>query len=472
MRRQRPWRRFPAVAALVALAAAGRLVGPPVAAAMGPLEVLASNPRYFTDGTGRAVYLTGSHHWSSLVDIGPTDPPAPFDFTAYLDRLQAMNHSFIRLWAWELTRHTADGEPRFIRPHPWARTGPGTALDGKPKFDLSRFDQAYFDRLRQRVIAARDRGIYVAVMLFEGWALQRSEAPWRWHGHPFHPRNNVNGIDADADGDGRGLEVHTLAVPAVTRIQEAYVARVIDTLNDLDNVLYEIANEAGAYSTAWQYHMIRFVKDYQARKPRQHPVGMTFQFRGGRNSTLYAGPADWVSPDSTPSEPYLTDPPAATGAKVLLSDTDHLCGLCRREHRTPADARAWVWKSFLRGLNPIYMDPLDDHPVREAARRAMGQTRAWAARIDLAAMAPRNTLASSGYCLATASASPEEYLVYLPRSRSVTVDLSATSGPVSVEWFHPRTERTLTARPVEGGAPRSFTSPFGPDAVLYLRAAR
>jgi hypothetical protein len=469
MRSSRSGFRFPAVAALIALAALG---GPGPASAMGPLRVLPSNPRYFTDGSGRAVYLTGSHHWSNLVDIGPTDPPAPFDFTAYLDRLQALNHTFVRLWRWELTRYVADGERLFARPQPWTRTGPGRALDGKPRFDLTRFDPEYFGRLRARVAAAAGRGFYVAVMLFEGWALQRSEPPWRWDGHPFNVHNNINGVNGDADGDGRGLEIHTLAVPAVTRLQEAYVRKVIDTLNDLDNVLYEIANEAGPYSTDWQYQMIRVVKDYQAGKPKQHPVGMTFQFRGGRNSALAASSADWISPNSTPSEPYLTDPPAATGAKVVLSDTDHLCGLCQREHGTPADARAWVWKSFLRGLNPIYMDPLDHDPVREAARRAMGQTRAWAGRVELAAMAPRPALASSGYCLATASASPEEYLVYLPRGGSVSVNLSATPGTLSVEWFDPRTGRTLTGGPVAGGAPRSFPSPFPAEAVLYLRAGR
>ena len=39
-------------------------------AARGPLRVLAANPRYFTDGSGRAVYLTGSHTWDNRQDIG------------------------------------------------------------------------------------------------------------------------------------------------------------------------------------------------------------------------------------------------------------------------------------------------------------------------------------------------------------------------------------------------------------------
>ena len=38
------------------------------------------NRRYFAGPTGDIVYLTGSHTWCNLQDIGKTDPPAPFDF--------------------------------------------------------------------------------------------------------------------------------------------------------------------------------------------------------------------------------------------------------------------------------------------------------------------------------------------------------------------------------------------------------
>ncbi|MCI0536431.1 MAG: DUF6298 domain-containing protein, partial [Verrucomicrobiales bacterium] len=239
----------------------------------GPLTVLKANPRYFTDGSGKAVYLTGSHTWSSLQDMGVGDPPPAFDFDAYLDFLERHQHNFIRLWHWE---QFASGN-RTVAPLSWARTGPGKALDGKPKLDLSQFDPAYFERLRSRVQAAGKRGIYVSVMLFEGWA------HWHipWDSHPFHQANNVNGINGDPDGDGLGYETHTLKIPAVTSLQEAYVRKVIDTVGDLDNVLWEIANESGTYSTEWHYHLIRFIKEYEKKKPKQHPVGMTFIYSRG-----------------------------------------------------------------------------------------------------------------------------------------------------------------------------------------------
>ncbi|MEZ8222351.1 hypothetical protein GG496_002521 [Candidatus Fervidibacteria bacterium JGI MDM2 JNZ-1-D12] len=63
----------------------------------GSLRVHPKNPRYFTDDGERAIYLTGSHTWSNLQDMGPSDPPPAFDFNAYLDFLVQHNHNFIRL---------------------------------------------------------------------------------------------------------------------------------------------------------------------------------------------------------------------------------------------------------------------------------------------------------------------------------------------------------------------------------------
>ena len=62
------------------------------------------NPRYFTDDGGKAIYLTGSHVWSSLKDMGTDDPPEPFDFDEYLEFLEAHDHNFIRMWTWEFPK--------------------------------------------------------------------------------------------------------------------------------------------------------------------------------------------------------------------------------------------------------------------------------------------------------------------------------------------------------------------------------
>jgi hypothetical protein len=432
-------------------------------AAAGPLRIHPDNPRYFTDGTKgpggspRAVYLTGSHHWNNLQDTRRAGKPVePFDYDAYLRFMEAHGHNFMRMWAWE------DGENDVrYEPVPFARTDAG-------KYDLTRFNEDYFRRLRERVGAARRRGIYVSVMLFQGWSIYGHGYGNPWPVHPFNRANNVNGIDGDPDHDGEGKEVHSLAVPAVTRLQEAYVRKVVDAVNDLDNVLYEVTNETAIFSKDWQYHVVNYLKEYEAAKPKQHPVGMT-AFDSGREGSmaaLRAGPADWISPQNEgASGDFQNDPPAADGKKVIISDTDHLWGEGGDHH--------WVWKSFLRGQNPTYMDrvaaitksPEGDIPGAEDTRCAMGATRRLAARVNLAALRPHNELASTRYCLADPG---KEYLIYLPEGEEVTVDLSAARGTLAVEWVHPIEGSATSGGSAGGGAKRTFKAPFEDDAALVL----
>jgi hypothetical protein len=188
--------------------------------AAGPLRILERNPRYFTDGSGKAVFLTGSHTWNNLQEITrlPSFPNPAVDFDAYLDFLKARNLNCFRLWPWE-NASSFDSTGRITYSHdpmPWLRTGPGKALDGRPRFDLTRFDPAYFDRVRTRVVAARDNGMYVIVMLFQGFSTLNKGHDDPWKGHPLNAANNINKVDGDPDRDGKGLETHSLTVPPVT----------------------------------------------------------------------------------------------------------------------------------------------------------------------------------------------------------------------------------------------------------------
>jgi len=51
---------------------------------------------------------------------------------------------------------------------PWMRNGGGTASDGLPKFDLTQYDQTFFDRVRSEAVTLQQNGIYAIVELFDG----------------------------------------------------------------------------------------------------------------------------------------------------------------------------------------------------------------------------------------------------------------------------------------------------------------
>ena len=92
----------------------------------GPLKILSSNPRYFTDGSGRAIYVTGSHHWGNFQDYSRRPE---FDYGAYLNLLRSHGHNLIRLWSTENAFASAgNGLWGDIHPLPYKRTGPGAAV--------------------------------------------------------------------------------------------------------------------------------------------------------------------------------------------------------------------------------------------------------------------------------------------------------------------------------------------------------
>jgi hypothetical protein len=442
------------------------------ATAAGPLRVSTVNPRYFADPSGRVVYLTGSHYWKNVQDNSTTNPPAAFDNDAYLDFLQAHNHNFTRLWVWEQSRWTTETSvSNWFSPTLYVRTGPGTGADGGSKFDLNQINPAYLARLRQRVIDAGARGIYVSVMLFDGWSVGMkggSTASNPWLGHPFNSANNINSINGDTNGDLNGMEIQTLSNSAITARQDTYVRAVIDAVNDLDNVIYEISNESDPSGDAWQYHMINLVRSYEATKSKQHPIGMTVPYPNASNSEVLSSPADWVSMNGD-----INNLAVANGSKVSLSDTDHLCGICA--------TAAWPWMSLMRGHNTLFMDGYDgsagvgdpdydpNNSLWPIVRNYMGYARSYALRMDLVHALPSGSLASSGDCLAVAGS---EYLVLLPTGGSVTLNLNGVSGSFTVEWFSPRSNSTVIGSSVPGGSTVTLTAPgsFGAGnlAVVYV----
>jgi len=426
----------------------------------GPLKVHQTNPRYFDDGTGKAVYLAGSHVWGNLQADISTNPSHNIDYTYYLNLIDGLNHNFIRGWHWEDAYYT---------PLPFARTGPGTANDGQPKFDLDQYNPDFFTHIRNRAIEAGNRGMYIGIMLFEGWSIEnkgggRTPNPWPWH--PFNSANNINGINGDPNGDGQGKEVHTLAIPAVTAKQDAYVRHYIDQLNDLDNIIWEISNESHSGSWQWQYHMIDLIHSYEATKPKQHLVWMNCYGEDFPDSYLFNGPADVVSPHRFDTNYRL--PPASTGNKIVVLDTDHLWGV--------GGNKAWVWMSFTRGYHPIFMDPLHNiswysktwnpnDPTYVAIRTALGRTRVYAEKMDLAEATPQNALSSTGYCLADPGM---EYLVYQPTS-GASFSINLASGSYNYEWYNTSTGTVAqTGNFSWAGGNKSFTAPFSGDSVIYL----
>jgi hypothetical protein len=274
-----------------------------------------------------------------------------------------------------------------------------------------------------------------------------------------------------------------MANAAITAIQDSYVKKVIDTVNDLDNVVYEILDEGDPGTESWQAHIVNTVKTYEGGKPLQHAVGVTAVLYD--DPWLYTTGAEWISPLAHIS-------PTNNQGKVSINDTDHSYNWSTMLADGAGPQRAWVWENFTSGAMTVFMDPYlisgvqagrnnpsncangvcsgPVDPQWEQVRYNMGYTLSYANRMDLVKMTPQGSLSSTGYCLAQTPSLGAEYLVYAPSGGTFTVDLTAmgTSRSLNVEWFNPSTGTSAPAGAVTAGASRSFTAPFSGDAVLYL----
>lgn len=144
---------------------------------------------------------------------------------------------------------------------PYARTGPGNAADGRPKYNLSQFNQAHFTYWRNVVSYARTKGVVIQISIMDFWhnkawiAESNGDIQHEWGlKYDFYQgANNVNGIDVQT-----GAQWVDPSHP-VFAVQKALVEKVIAELGDLPNIVWEVANEAtvfqGAAGTAWQMQM-------------------------------------------------------------------------------------------------------------------------------------------------------------------------------------------------------------------------
>jgi len=257
----------------------------------------------------------------------------------------------------------------------------------------------------------------------------------------------------------------TQSIPAITALQENYVKAVINAVNDLDNVIYEISNESDESANAWQYHMIDFIRSYEATKTKQHPIGMTVPWPAtAPDASVFGSGADWVSMEGDVDNPIEVD-----GTKVSLWDTDHLCGIC--------GSSSAVWKAITKGHNPLLMDGYDgsagvgdpmynpNDPKWEQIRTTLGWARSYAARMDLKLATPHSDFGTE-YCLANWGV---QYLVFLPSGGKVTLNLGAPgTGTLNVEWFNPTTGVATSGGTVTKSRTASLTPPFSGPAVLFL----
>lgn len=468
---------------LITAALLNTLAGSPTQAV---LSVHPHNPLYFADGSDEAVYLAGHQIFVDLQDNSfnktfTRDRARTLDWNRYLEFLTAQDFNYVRNWViWSTgSGAMAPRNDAIASPMPYERVpGRGKARDGRDKFDLDRFNEAFFERMRRRCEDLGQRGVYVSIMLFEVYGFLEGEAvgdpkQTLWDGNVFNRANNVNGIHTDDNGDGKGIEFFYTRDPRVLALQKQYVRKVIETVNDLDNVFYEIANEL--HAPQWQHDMIAFIKACERTRPKQHlilmsPGGRTAMGRWTqmpRRLVVDSGADCFAVAGSWNSRAYRQkNPPANDVGKPGIVDMDHVSA--------GSSDVGFVWSAFTRGYHfNLYDKPFEspeaEGPAWERVRANVSQTVAYARRMDLSQTWPRGDLASTGFCLANPG---EQYVVYQPGDGAFDVSGLHKGTAYRCEWYHPDEHRVgKTQRFIASSTHRSFTL-ANEHVVLFIERCR
>ncbi len=232
----------------------------------GNLSLHPTNPHYFLFDNKATVLITSAEHYGAVLNLD-------FDYLKYLDALAADGLNLTRTFsgsyvepqgAFGIAENTLAPKPgRMICP--WARSSQAGSLVGGNRFDLTKWDEAYFARLKDFVAQASKRGIVVEFTLF---CPMYEDMQWRLS--PMNAANNVNDLGAIDRND-----VHTLDKNGgLLAVQEALVRKVVTELKDAGNVCYEICNEPyfGGVTMDWQYHIADVIAEAESSWATKHLI--------------------------------------------------------------------------------------------------------------------------------------------------------------------------------------------------------
>jgi len=446
------------------------------------LEISPRHPYYFHDGERHVVLVGVSDR--SLFTIWRNEKG--FSWRKYLDDLATHHLNYVRqdVCSWGGLRGPAE-YPAQLSNSAWlfARTGPGKAIDGKLKFDLTRFDQSYFDnRLKPFLRKAAKRGIYVELTLFEGFRGRRD-----FEESLYADANNINRLGLRPGGVTSDTALDN---PRLMAVQHAYIDKVLAETAEFGHIIYEIANESGG--RRWVAHFIDYIHHHPA-----HPARLV---SAGEQSTAFdprKGENDIVVKHRGGGGLYATDGDVRNHHAALLrfrvgkpvSHNEYFL-FANRSTDDVNFPRKMMWGDFTAGGHSNFFDfafwrgtghTLDDgRPSRSPPQEILcggqhlldfltdNEVKFWT-------MTPHDELASvegkSEHHIFTLAKPGDEYICYVLGDGPVTVTLRLSHSLFTARWYDPKSGRFISpAKQTQAGNRYLFHSPaFEQDIVLYVR---
>ena len=252
------------------LVISGALAGVAGAARVAAKDPIALHPHcghYFLWKGKPTILVTSGEHYGAVLNLD-------FDFERCLAALASDGLNHTRTFSgtyrevprsFGITDNTLAPKPNRYA-CPWARSDAPGCSDGGNRFDLTRFDEAYFQRLKRFMAAAQKHGVVVEMNLF---CPLYDDA--LWNASPMNSKNNVNGV-----GDCPRTEALTLKHPRLVEMQVAFTREIVRELNAFDNLYYEVCNEPyfGGVTLDWQHRIVDTIVDAEKALPCKHLISL------------------------------------------------------------------------------------------------------------------------------------------------------------------------------------------------------
>ncbi len=462
----------------VFLALAVLVCGPfQATSAPAPLSLHPANPHYFLFRGKPVVLVTSGEHYGAVLNLD-------FDYVRYLDELKTHGLNHTRLWAgtyrevpgaFKITDNTLAPLPNRYA-CPWARSGEPGYFDGGNRFDLTKWDENYFARLRDFMKQASKRGIVVEMNLF-----CPNYEDILWTASPMHAANNINGI-----GDCPRTEVYTLKHGDLVAVHEAVTRKIVRELRSFDNLYYEVCNEPyfGGVTREWQDRIVDAIVDAEKDMPRKHLISMNIA--NGRAKV--ANPNPHVSIFNF----HYCFPPDVVGTNYGL---DKVIGDNETGFRGKADVtyRTEGWDFILAGgglYNNLDYSFTAKHPDgtfleyespgggSPELRKQLGILKTFIHGFDFILMVPDTTFITGGVPeggTARALVEPgRQYAIYIKGGTHADLKLNLPAGSYRAEWLDTKTGKTVWSGKLRhpGGEAVLRSPDYSEDIALSIRAAR
>ncbi len=467
-----------------------------------PVATDPANPHYYALHGKPLLLITSAEHYGAVINKA-------FDYIAYFDSLQANGLNYTRIYPGAMFEPMG----KFVTGNtlgpkmgdlivPWARSTQPGYLFGGNKFDLDRWDGAYFERLKRFISEAGKRGIVVEICFFNS---QYSDT---WPISPLYVQNNIQ-----RTGDCDWRDAQSLKDANLVRREDDYVRKIVREVNSFDNVILEFCDEPAHIGTGialagpWVSHGIGVVRTAEADLPKKHllgqevegPFGGGMDFSADKRVSIIVAQYIWGNLNADPAAELggmrALDSLYGLDKPMEMNETDYFPRSYRGDRI--ADSRIEAWEFMVGGgagfnqLSGLYTveNPAGKTPENEQLWHGLRNLQTFMRSFDFVRMHPESHLLASAPPAGTyvrALAEPgKQYALYMhhsgdrsrgsyqvaPGKYQEHLSLALPGGTYLAEWVDPARGTISDPHEIrtEGKVQEITTPPYSVDIALRIK---